>query len=274
MAFTQSTHRRLRLLFSARTVVTAAAGEYGYILGTRAPRQLADALSVGLTVMAVAFAVAFALSTDMRPSKALKEMLHADREMVRLGVYVLKRAAVTTVLILAYVGLAGSFPQYERPVAILGAASAMSLGWVLCSLPSVFRRRAEIIAGAEDEHPGFGGLWQSLRLFRNTTSTELRLSASGWFVPGHPGEAPEDSPPFVAKELARRYGAFRSMAFQQYTQICDMAGQAEAAERIARIESCLKEMDRLCDLEQRMRKILTKDPKLLKNISPETLGGA
>ena len=54
------------------------------------------------------------------------------------------------------------------------------------------------------------------------------------------------------------------MAFQQYTQICDMAEQNEAAERIARIESCLKEMDALCDLEQRMRKILPEDPELLK----------
>ena len=40
--------------------------------------------------------------------------------------------------------------------------------------------------------------------------------------------------------------------------------QKETAERIARIESCLTEMDRLCDLEQRMRGILPKDPKLLK----------
>ena len=54
------------------------------------------------------------------------------------------------------------------------------------------------------------------------------------------------------------------MAFQQYTQICDMAEQNEAAERIARIESCLTEMDRLCDLEQRMRKILPTDPEWLK----------
>ena len=264
MVLTQSTHRRLRLVFSIRTGVTIAAAAYGYCLATQAPRQLADALSVGLAVMAVAFAVAFALSTSMRHSRALEEMLHRDREMVRLGSYILKMAVAATVLILSYVGLGGAFTHVDTLVSALGAVSAGFLAWTLCSMPKMFLRYGSIIAGADDEHPGFGGLWQPLRLFRYTTSTELQLSPSGWFVPGHRGEAPTDSPPFVAKELARRYGALRSMAFQQYTQICDMAEQNEAAERIARIESCLKEMDALCDLEQRMRKILPEDPELLK----------
>jgi len=83
-------------------------------------------------------------------------------------------------------------------------------------------------------------------------------------MPGRSGWLPDDSPVFVAKELAVRYGALRAAAHQQYTQICDMAGQNEAAERIARIESCLKEMDRLCDLEQRMREILPEDPESLR----------
>ena len=262
MVLTQSTYRRLRLVFSIRTGVTVAAGCYGGFLGVHAPQQLADALSVGLTVMAVAFAVAFALSTDMRPSKALKEMLHADREMIRLGVFILKTAVLTTVLILLYVGLAGTFSDGEHPVALLGALSTMSLAWTLCSLPGAFRRRAAIIAGAEDEHPGFGGFWKSLHRVRNETSRDLQRSPSGWFVPGHPGWISVDSPTFIAKELAVRYGAARSEAYLYYTQICDMAGQTEAAERIARIESCLEEMDRLRALEQRMRALLPTDPKL------------
>ncbi len=262
MVFTQSTHRRLRLVLSTRAGVAVTAGCYGGFLGVHTPRQLANALSLGLTVMAVAFAVAFALSTDMRPSKALKEMLHADREMIRLGISILKMAVLTTVLVLLYVGLAGAFSQGEKPVALLGAVSAMSLAWTLCSLPGAFRRRAAIIAGAEDEHPGLGGYWKSLHRLRNETDRDLQRSPSGWFVPGRPGWIPVDSLTFIAKELALRYGAARSAAHLYYTQICDMAEQTEAAERIARIESCLEEMDRLRALEQRMRALLPKDPKL------------
>ena len=179
MVFTQTIHRRLRLVFSVRTGVTAVAGVYGYFLGVHAPRQLANALSAGLAVMAVAFAVAFALSTSMRQSRAIQEMLHVDREMMHLGVRTLKRAVIATLLILSYVGLGGAFTQGESPVSALAAVSAMSLSWTLCSMPKVFLRRVAIIAGAEDEHPGSGGLWQPLRLFRNTTSTELQLSPSG-----------------------------------------------------------------------------------------------
>ena len=195
MALTQSTHRWLCLVFSVRTGASIAAGGYGYVLGVHAPRQLANALSVGLTVMAVAFAVAFALSASMRPSRALAEVLHRDREMVRLGVYTLKGAVFTTLLILSYVGLGGAFSQVEQLVAGLGAVSALSLSWVLCSMPGVFKRRASIVAGADDEHPDFDGLWQPLQLFRNITSKELERSPSGWFVPGHPGDVPIDSPP-------------------------------------------------------------------------------
>ena len=262
MTFTQSTYRRLRLVFSVRTGVSVAAAGYGYFLGVHAPRQLANALSVGLAVGAVAFAVAFALNASSRPSRAVEEMLHREREVLRLGVYTLKGAVVTTLLTLSYVGLGGAFSQGEELVAALGAASAVSLSWTLCSMPRVFMRRAVIIAGADDEHPGFGGLWQPFRLFRNITSGELERSPSGWFVPGHPGDVPVDSLPLIAKELALRYGALRSMARQQYTQICDMAKQSEATERIARIESCLEEMDRLRDLEQQMRKLWPEDPKL------------
>ena len=68
----------------------------------------------------------------MRPSKALKEMLHADREMIRLGISILKMAVLTTVLVLLYVGLAGAFTQGEQPVALLGAISAMSRASGIC----------------------------------------------------------------------------------------------------------------------------------------------
>ena len=49
-----------------------------------------------------------------------------------------------------------------------------------------------------------------------------------------------------------------------YVQLCDMAGQSEASERIDRIVFCLGEMDRLRDLERQMRALLPQDPKLLR----------
>ena len=159
MVFTQSTHRWLRLVVSIRTGATAIAVVYGYFLGSRAPRQLADALSVGLTVMAVAFAVAFALSASMKHSRALEEMLHRDRAMVRLGVYILKLAVTSTVLSLSYVGLGGAFTQGENLVSALGAVSAGFLSWTLCSMPEMF-------FSIRRHHCGGGGraprLWWSM----------------------------------------------------------------------------------------------------------------
>ena len=264
---TESTHYRLRLVFAIRTAVTAVAVAGGYILGDHKPRQLADALSVGLAVMAVAVAFAFALRVSITHSRAVEEIRYRDREMVRLGGYILRLTVTSSVLIVSYVGLGGAFTQGENLVSVLGAASAGVLAWTLCSMSEMFLRYGGIVAGAEDEHPGFGGIWQPLRLFRNTTSTELQQTPSGWFVPGRPGYIPDDSPVFIAKELAVRYGALRSAARQQYVQICDMAEQNEAAERIARIESCLQEMDRLCGIEQRMLEILPKDSASLKYLT-------
>ena len=72
MPLTQPVYDRLRLVFSIRTGVSLAAACYGYFLGVHAPRQLANALSVGLAVGAVALAVAFALSatTNVRNEHA------------------------------------------------------------------------------------------------------------------------------------------------------------------------------------------------------------
>ena len=45
--------------------------------------------------------------------------------------------------------------------------------------------------------------------------------------------------------------------------LCDLAGQSEAADRIARITFCLEEMERLRDLERRMRELLPHDLEVL-----------
>ena len=264
MPLTQPVYDRLRLVFSVRTGVSVAAAGYGYLLGVHAPRQLANALSVGLAVGAVAFAVAFALSATTKRSRAPEEMLYRDREMARLGVYTLKVAVVATLLTLAYVGLAGAFSQGEHLVALLGAVSASALAWTLCSMPRVFLRRVTIIAGGDDEHPDLGGMWKGLRRLRRETNEDLQRSPSGWFVKGRPFPVQIDSPTFIAKELALRYGALRSEAHMHYLQLCDMAGQSEASERIDRIVFCLEEMDRLRDLERQMRPLLPQDPKLLR----------
>ena len=264
MPLTQPAYQRLRLVFSIRTGVSVAAACYGYFLGVHAPRQLANALSVGLAVGAVAFAVAFALSAATKRSRAPEEMLYRDREMARLGVYTLRGAVVTTLLTLSYVGLGGAFSQGEHLVALLGAVSALSLAWTFCSMPRVFLRRIAIIAGADDEHPGLGGFWKRLRRLRKEAKEDLRQSPSGWYTTGRPYSVPIDSPTFVAKELALRYGALRSEAHLHYVQLCDMAGQSEASERIARLAFCLEEMDRLRDLERRMRELVPRDPGLLR----------
>ena len=264
MPLTQPAYERLRLVFSIRTGVSVTAACYGYLLGVHAPRQLANALSVGLAVGAVAFAVAFALSAATNRSRAPEEMFYRDREMARLGVYTLRGAVATTLLTLSYVGLGGAFSQGEHLVALLGAVSASALAWTLCSMPRVFLRRVEIIVGADDEHPDLGGFWKRLRRLRKEASEDLRQSPSGWYIIGRSYSVPIDSPTFVAKELALRYGALRSEAHLHYLQLCDMAGQSEASERIARLVFCLEEMDRLRDLERQMRGLLPRDPKLLR----------
>ena len=117
-------------------------------------------------------------------------------------------------------------------------------------MPGAFLRRISNIAGADDEYPDLGGRWKTHRRFRNEARADLRQSLTGWYVPGSGHSARIDSPVFVAKELAVRYGALRAEAYLHYVQLCDLAEQSEAADRIVRITVCLEEMERLRDLER------------------------
>ena len=85
---------------------------------------------------------------------------------------------------------------------------------------------------------------------------ELQQSPSGWVVPGRPWAVPDDSPAFVCKELALRYGLMQSAAHAEYVRLCDSAGQPDAAERITRVVEYLDEMDRLRNLERRIQPLL------------------
>ena len=232
--------------------------------GSTPRRHLVNALSVGLTVGAVAYAVAFALSAAIRRTRSPEEMLYRDRELAGLGVSSLRCAVFTTLLTLAYVGLSGTFSPGGRLIALLGAASSVSLAWLLCSMPRTFLRRISNIAGVDDEHPGHGGRWKTHRRFRNEATKDLRQSLTGWYIPGSNYSARIDSPVFVAKELAIRYGALRAEAYLHYVQLCDLAGQSEAADRIARIRFCLEEMERLRDLERQLRRLLPHDLGVLR----------
>ena len=264
MPLTQSAHRRLRLVFSIRTASTVAAALYGYYVSTKASDRLADALSVGLTVGAVAFAVAFALGAAIRRSKSPAEMLYRDRELATLGVSSLRSAVAVALLALSYVGLSGALPQEGHLLAALGAASAASLAWLLCSMPRLFLRHVLNVAGADDEYPELDGFWKTTRRLRREAAEDLRPSPSGWYVQGSPLFEPRDSPAFVSQELAIRYGALRSEAQLHYSQLCDRPDRAEAADRVERLMACLEEMERLRRLEQQMRALLPQDPKTLK----------
>ena len=264
MPLTQTAHRRLRLVFSARTAVTAVAALYGYYVGLEAPGHLADALSVGLTVGAVAFAVAFALGAAIRRSRSPAEMLYRDRELAMLGVSSLRGAVTVALVALSYVGLTGALPEEGHLLAALGAASTASLAWLLCSMPRLFLRHVLNVAGADDEHPHMDGFWKSTRRLRREAVEDLRPSPSGWYVQGNPLFEPRDSPTFVSQELAIRYGALRSEAQLHYSQLCDRPDRSEAADRVERLMACLEEMERLRRLEQQMRALLPQDPKTLK----------
>ena len=264
MRLTQSAHRRLRLVFSIRAAVTVAAALYGYYIGLEAPGHLADALSVGLTVGAVAFAVAFALGAAIRRSRSPAEMLYRDRELAMLGVSSLRSAVTVALAALSYVGLSGALPQGGQLLALVGAASTAALAWLLCSMPRVFLRHVLNVAGADDEDPHLDGFWKSTRRLRRETVEDLRLSSSGWYVPGNPMFESHDSPTFVSQELAIRYGALRSEAQLHYSQLCDRPDRAEVADRVERLMACLEEMERLRRLEQQMQAMLPQDPKSLR----------
>ena len=68
-----------------------------------------------------------------------------------------------------------------------------------------------------------------------------------------------DSPPFVCKELALRYGLVQLSAYVDYDRLCDSTGQPDATKRIARITEYLDEMDQLRNLERRIQPLLPED---------------
>lgn len=251
-------------MFSIRTAVTVAAALYGYYVSINAAGHLADALSVGLTVGAVAVAVAFAFGAAIRRSRSPTEMLYRDRELATLGVSSLRGAVAVALLALSYVGLSGALPQERHLLAALGAASTASLAWLLCSMPRVFLRHVLNVAGADDEYPELDGFWKTTRRFRNEATEDLRRSPTGWYIQGRPPFTPEDSPTFVSQELAIRYGALRSEAHLHYLQLCDRPDQAEAADRIERLALCFAEMERLRHIEQQSRALIPQDPKTLR----------
>jgi glutaredoxin 2 len=49
-------------------------------------------------------------------------------------------------------------------------------------------------------------------------------------------------------------------------QLCDRPEQAEAADRLKRIASCLDQMDQLSNLEQRTKQLLTSDDEALRSL--------
>lgn len=264
MPLTQSAHQRLRLVFSVRTAVTLAAGSYGFYVSIEAPASLADALTVGLTVGAVAMAVAFALGAGIRRSRSPAEMLYRDRELATLGVSSLRGAVAVALLALSYVGLSGAVPRGGHLLASLGAVSAASLAWLLCSMPRVFVRHVLNVAGADDEHPDLDGFWKSSHRLRNEAIEDLRRSRTGWYTQERLYAVPDNSPTFVSQELAIRYGALRSAAYLHYGQLCDRPDRAEAADRLERLMACLDEMERLERLEQQMRALLPEDSETLR----------
>ena len=69
---------------------------------------------------------------------------------------------------------------------------------------------------------------------------------------------------FISQELALRYGALEAEARLHYVQLCDRPDQAEAADRLERMALCLDHMDQLCNLEQRIKQLLTDDSEDLK----------
>ena len=263
-------HQRLRQFFSIYTAVVIAAAWYGYYLGDHAPEDLASMLSVGLTVGAIVYAVGFALTERVRRSTSPTEMLNRDRELVRYGISTLRRAMVVTLVVLTYIGLSGTLSPESHFTSLLAVASSSSLVWLLYSIPRTFRRHVYNISGLDDEHPNLDGFWKSPRRFRREAIEDLNQTIDGWRTSSPlPFMAQEGGPVFIAKEMAIRYGASQAEACIHYVQLCDRPEQAEAADRIQRIIFCLGEMERLRNLEQQMRAILSSDHQSLRSLIQE-----
>lgn len=252
----------LRQTFSVRTAAVIAAAWYGHYLGSRVPEALADSLAAGVTVGAIVYAVGFGLTQRVRQSTSATEMLNRDREIVRYGVSVLRRAMFVTLLVFAYIGLSGRLSTDSYFTPLFAAASSAALAWLLCGIPRTFLRSVHNIVGSDDENPNLDGFWKSPRRFRREAIEDLNQTADGWHASSQlPFMAQTAGPTFVAKELAVRYGALRAEACLHYSQLCDRPDQAEAADRVQRIMVCLDEMKQLRNLEQQMSPMLTKDPR-------------
>ena len=263
----QACRERLRQLFSFRTATIGAAAYFGHHVGRVAPESLADALAVGLTVGAIAYAITFALTDRIRRSKTPIEMLNRDRELLRFGISTLNRVVLATLLVLTYMGLSTDISPSSLVMGVLAPASAVSLAWLLCNLPQMYRRFAHNLSGLDDEDPDLDGLWKRQGRFRREAAEDLRRTAGGWALDDRLELARRnDAPVFISRELAVRYGALEAEARHHYVQLCDQPEQAEAADRLERIAVCFEQMDQLCNLEQRTKHLLIDDSDALESL--------
>ena len=240
--------------------IVGAAAWYGYYLGSRSPEDLARTLSIGLTVGAIAYAIGFALTGQVQRSLHPIDVLERDRRLIRYGYRTLKGAIVITLLSLAYIGVSGMLAPESRVTAFLSVLAASSLGWLLYRIPLMYRRQVRNIVGMDDQNPDLGGLWKRRERYRREAIEDLVKTDGGWLVnSSHPFSAEDNGPVFLAGEVAIRYGALQAEALLHYVQLCDRPEQVEAANRVDRIASCLSEMERLRELEVRMRATMSSD---------------
>lgn len=257
----------LRQVFSIWTATLIAAAYFGHYVGRTDPDSLAGTLSVGLTVGAIAYAITFALTERIRRSKSPIEMLNRDRELLRYGISTLNRVMFAILLMLTYIGLSTVVSPASPVMKVLAPASAVSLAWLLGNIAQIYARSARDISGLDDEDPDLDGFWKRPRRFRREAAQDLLQTANGWSVNGRDVFARQNcGPVFISQELAVRYGALEAEARLHYVQLCDRPEQTEAADRLERIAVCLEQMDELCDLEQRTRRLLTNDDKALKSL--------
>lgn len=256
-----------RQIVSVKTATVIAAAVYGCYLGSRDPEALADSLAAGITVGAIVYAVGFSLTQRVRQTTSAIEMLHRDREIIRYGVSVLRRAMFVTLLVLAYIGLSGRLSTDSFFTPLFAAASSASLAWLLCGISRTFLRHVHSIVGSHDEIPDLGGFSKTLRRLRAEAIEDLKQTANGWLTSSQlPFMSQTAGPTFIAKELAIRFGVLKAEACLHYTQLCDRPDQAEAADRVQSIIVCLDEMKQLRNLEYQMRSLLTNDPELRRTL--------
>ena len=263
----QAFRRRLRRVFSPQTATLVAAAYFGHHLGGAAPGSLADTLSVGLTVAAIAYAITFALTERVRRSISPIEMLYRDRELLLYSISKLHRVVLATLVVLAYIGLSADLSPESLVMMLLAPASAATLGWLLCSIPQMYARFAHNISGLDDEYPDLDGFWKPPRRYRREAEEDLRQTADGWRIDScFPFARQNSGPVFVSREIAVRYGSLEAEARLHYTQLCDLPEQAEAADRVERIAVCLEQMERLSTLERRVRHLLSDDEESLRSL--------